>query len=101
MIDTKKMFDDIFFHLAFEVEYKTTSASFSVFAIINSPENAYEIGGSEVIGEVAEISIRVKDLKVPPRVQDKIIFKNQTYRIYSEPLLNSSNEIYKMLVIKE
>lgn len=101
MIDTGKMYNDVFSHLAYKVEYQTSSTSFSVLAIINNPENAYEMGGSEIIGQVAEISLRARDFKTAPRMQDKIIFKKQIYRIFTEPLLNSSNEIYKMLAVRE
>lgn len=97
MIDTKRLFNDVFSHLAVEVTYKQGLTSFSCRALIKSPEAAYEIGGSQVIGQIAEVAIKVADLlKTPPRVGDKIIYKNRLYKVFEEPLLDASNEIYKM-----
>jgi hypothetical protein len=91
----QRMYDDVFDHLGIEVEYKPkTSAAFKTLALIKEPENVYEVGSSNVVGQVAEISVKVADLKMP-MVGDVIFIGNKKYKICEDPLLDASNVIWK------
>jgi hypothetical protein len=66
-------------------------------ALIKEPENVYEIGGSQVVGQVAEIS--VKSSAVTPKVGDFVFVGSKKYKICEEPLLDASNLIWKFQAV--
>ena len=87
-------FDDVFEHLGVEVLFQQGStASFRVIALMKEPESVYEVGSSQVIGQVAEFSVRASD--VTPKVGDCIIFGSKKYKIHEESLLDASNLLWK------
>jgi hypothetical protein len=67
-------FEDVFEHLGIEIIFKPkASEPFSVVALVKEPENVYEVGSSQVIGQVAEFSVKVGD--VTPKVGDILTFQ--------------------------
>jgi hypothetical protein len=86
----RNAFNDVFEHLGVEAIYKpTNAASFPIVALVKEPENMYEVGGSQVIGQIAEFSVKTSD--VDPKVGDAIFLGSKKYRIHEEPLLDASN----------
>jgi hypothetical protein len=91
-------FDDVFEHLGVEVIFKPTNAtSFTIVALIKEPESVYEVGSSQVIGQVAEFSVKASDAK--PKVGDVIFAGAKKYQIHEEPLLDASNLIFKFQAV--
>jgi hypothetical protein len=94
-------FDDVFEHLGMEVTYiaKNTNGihgnevAKQYRMCCRHPENVYEVGSSQVIGQVAEFSVKVVD--VTPKVGDVIFLDSKKYKIHEEPLLDASNLIWK------
>ena len=87
-------FDDVFEHLGVEVLFQQGSAaSFYVVALMKEPEGVYEVGSSQVIGQVAEFSVKTAD--VTPTVGDAILLDSKKYKIHAEPLLDASNLVWK------
>jgi hypothetical protein len=96
----KDAFNDVFEHLGVEVVYKpTASATFSIVALIKEPESVYEVGSSQVIGQVAEFSVKASD--VNPKIGDVIFLGTKKYKIHEEPLLDASNLIRKFNAVLE
>jgi hypothetical protein len=94
----KNAFDDVFEHLGVEINFKPTNATpFSVIALVKDPENVYEVGSSQVVGQVAEFSVKTSD--VEPKVGDAIFLGSKKYKIYEEPLLDASNLIWKFQAV--
>jgi hypothetical protein len=91
-------FDDVFEHLGVEVLFQQgLSASLYVIALVKEPENVYEVGSSQVVGQVAEFSVRAAD--VTPKVGDAIFLGSKKYKIHEEPLLDSSNLVWKFSAV--
>jgi hypothetical protein len=91
-------FDDVFEHLGVEVLFQQGSAaSFYVIALMKEPESVYEVGSSQVIGQVAEFSVKAVD--VTPKVGDRILFGSKKYKIHEEPLLDGSNLLWKFQAV--
>jgi hypothetical protein len=100
MIDEalKIAFDDVFERLGVEVLFQQSpTASFYVVALVKEPEGVYEVGSSQVIGQVAEFSVKAAD--VTPKVGDFIFLGLKKYKIHEEPLLDASNLIFKFNAI--
>ena len=100
MIDEalKIAFDDVFERLGVEILFQQSPASsFYVVALVKEPESVYEVGSSQVIGQVAEFSVRSAD--ATPKVGDAIFLSSKKYRIHEEPLLDASNLIWKFQAV--
>jgi hypothetical protein len=92
------LFDDVFEHLGVEIIFDPrTSEPVSILALVKEPESVYEVGSSQVIGQVAEFSVKAGD--VPPRIGDVIFLGSKKYKIHEEPLLDSSNLVWKFLAV--
>jgi hypothetical protein len=90
----RNAFDDVFEHLGVEAIFKTANAApFPVIALIKEPESVYEVGSSQVIGQIAEFCMKAAE--VNPKVGDTIFLGLKKYKIYEEPLLDSSNYVWK------
>jgi hypothetical protein len=97
-IKLKQVFDDVFEHLGVEVTFDPkTSEPVSIIALVKEPESVYEVGSSQVIGQVAEFSVKVAD--VTPKVGDAIFLGSKKYKIHEEPLLDASNLIFKFSAV--
>jgi hypothetical protein len=64
---------------------------------MKEPESVYEVGSSQVIGQVAEFSVRAAD--ITPKVSDFLFLGSKKYKIHEEPLLDASNLIWKFRAI--
>jgi hypothetical protein len=97
-VDWKRVFDGVFEHLGVEVKFNPGgSEPVSVVALVKEPEGVYEIGGSQVVGQVAEFS--VKAANVTPKINDVIFLGSKKYKIHEEPLLDSSNLVWKFSAV--
>jgi hypothetical protein len=97
-IELKQVFDDVFEHLGVEIIFKPkTSEPVSIIALVKEPENVYEVGSSQIIGQVAEFSVKTTD--VTPKVGSVIFLGSKKYKIHEEPLLDASNLIWKFRAV--
>lgn len=87
--------NDTFKHLGQEVIFRSRCAGkpCSLIAVIKRPENLYELGDSQVVSQVAEVSVKSAD--ATPRVGDVIEVNFKKYKIYEEPLLDASTLIWQ------
>ncbi len=86
--------DDMFEHLGQEIVFRSRGGkSLSLIAVIKRPENLYELGDSQVVGQVAEVSVKAKE--ITPRIGDIIEVNSQKYKIFEEPLLEASTLIWR------
>jgi hypothetical protein len=91
-------FDDVFDRLGVEAIFDPrTSKPVPIIALVKEPENVYEVGGSQVIGQVAEFSVRAAD--ATPKVGDFIFLGLKKYKIHEEPLLDASNILWKFQAV--
>jgi hypothetical protein len=91
-------FDDVFEHLGVEATFDPrTSPPVSIIALVKEPEGVYEVGSSQVVGQVAEFSVKAAD--VSPKVGDTILLGSKKYKIHEEPLLDASNLLWKFNAI--
>jgi hypothetical protein len=97
-IKLEQVFDDVFEHLGVEVIFKPKSSeSVSIIALVKEPEGVYEVGSSQVIGQVAEFSVKAAD--VSPKIGDCIFLGLKRYKIHEEPLLDASNLVWKFQAV--
>lgn len=86
--------DDIFEHLGQEAIFKSRGAvTKSLIAVIKRPENLYEIGDSQVVSQVAKVSVKAAD--ITPKIGDVIEVDSKKYKIFEEPLLEASTLIWR------
>jgi hypothetical protein len=97
-VEWKQVFDDVFEHLGVEVTFKPMgSEPVSVIALVKEPESVYEVGSSQVIGQVAEFSVKAADAN--PNVGDFFLLGSKRYKIHEEPLLDASNLVWKFRAV--
>ena len=90
----KTAVNDIFDHLGQEVVFKPKNGdSSSLIAVIKQPENPYEIGDSQIVKQIAEISLKAAD--VTPKIGDVVEVNSKKYKIFEEPLLEASTLIWR------
>ena len=86
--------NDMFEHLGQKVVFKPKKGEMkSLIAIIKQPENPYEIGESQIVKQVAEVSLKATD--VNPKIGDVIKVNSKKYKIFEEPLLEASTLIWR------
>ena len=86
--------EDLFAHLGAEVQFTPRGKpSISIVAIVKNPENLYELGDSQIVGQVANVTVRGAD--VTPKIDDFLILGSKKYKIFEEPLLDASNYLWK------
>jgi hypothetical protein len=94
----KTAFDDVFEHLGIEVLFQQSqTASLYVVALVKEPESVYEVGSSQVVGQVAEFSVKAID--ITPKVGDAIFLGSKKYKIHEEPLLDGTNYLWKFQAV--
>jgi hypothetical protein len=85
-IKLKQVFDDVFEHLGVEIIFDPrTSEPVSIVALVKEPVGVYEVGGSQVIGQVAEFSMKSSD--ATPKIGDSIFHMGldvSEFREYAE-----------------
>ena len=90
----KNAVNDMFEHLGQEVVFKPKNGdSSSLIVVIKQPENPYEIGESQIVNQVAEVSMKAAD--VNPKIGDVIEVNFKKYKIFEEPLLEASILIWR------
>jgi hypothetical protein len=98
VVEWKQVFDDVFEHLGIEVIFNPKiSEPVSILALVKEPESMYEVGSSQVIGQVAEFSVRAAD--GTPQIGDAIFLGSKKYKIHEEPLLEASNLLWKFQAV--
>lgn len=86
--------NDMFDHLGQEVTIKSRNgATKKVIAVIKLPENPYDLSDSQVVEQVAEVSIKAAD--ATPRIGDFILVNNRRYKIFEEPLMDGITQMWK------
>lgn len=86
--------NDMFEHLGQEIIFKSRKGGvLSLIAVIKCPENPYELGDSQIVKQVAEVS--VKATYVTPKIGDVIEVNSKKYKIFEEPLLDASTLIWR------
>jgi hypothetical protein len=97
-VKLKQVFDDVFEHLGVEVIFDPrTSEPVSIIALVKEPESVYEVGNSQVIGQVAEFSVRAAD--ATPKMNAFIFLGLKKYKIHEEPLLDGTNYLWKFQAV--
>ena len=86
--------NDMFAHLGQEIIFKSRSGEKKpLIAVIKQPENPYELGDSQIVKQVAEVSLKASE--VSPKIGDVIEVNSKKYKIFEEPLLDVSTLIWK------
>jgi hypothetical protein len=93
------MFMDIFGHLGKPALYQAAGEAFvEVTVLIKEPEQAYELGDGQFVERVATFEVMAKD--VPnPKVGDTLYIEGRLYKIYQDPLLDGSGNVYEIVAI--
>ena len=94
--------NDMFDHLGQEVTIKSRNgATKKVIAVIKLPENPYDLSDSQVVEQVAEVSIKAAD--ATPRIGDFILVNDRRYKIFEEPLMDAITQMWKFnaVLVKE
>ncbi len=94
--------NDMFDHLGQEVTIKSRNgATKNVIAVIKQPENPYELGDSQIVEQVTEVSI--KSTNATPRIGDFILVNDRRYKIFEEPLMDAITQMWKFnaVLVKE
>ena len=74
--------NDVFDHLGQEVTIRSRNGETKqVIAVIKQPENPYELGDSQIVEQVAEVSIKSSD--------------DRRYKIFEEPLMDGITQMWK------
>ena len=86
--------NDMFEHLGQEIIFKPKNGETkSLIAVIKQPENPYEIGETQIVNQVAEVSLKAADIN--PKIGDVIEVNSKKYKIFEEPLLEASTLIWR------
>lgn len=86
--------NDMFDHLGHEVTIRSRNGEKKrVIAVIKQPENPYELGDSQIVEQVTEVSI--KSTNATPRIGDFILVNDRRYKIFEEPLMDGITQMWK------
>ena len=86
--------NDMFDHLGQEVTIRSRNgATKKLIAVIRLPENPYDLGDSQIVEQVAEVSMKSTD--ATPRIGDFILVNDRRYKIFEEPLLDAITQMWK------
>jgi hypothetical protein len=97
-VEWRQVFNDIFDHLGIEVTFKPRGGEpVSIIALVKEPEGVYEVGSSQVIGQVAEFTVKAADAN--PKVGDFFLLGSKKYKIHEDPLLDASNLVWKFRAV--
>ena len=90
--------NDMFEHLGQEIVFKPRGGKArTLIAVVKQPENPYELGDSQIVRQVSEVSIKTAD--AIPKVGDIIEVDSKKYKIYEEPLLDASTLVWKFYAV--
>ena len=94
----KQALNDMINHLGQPIIYTDKSGQTSaMIAVIKTPENQYDLGDSQVIDQVAEVTLNADD--ITPKIGEYICSNGRKYRIYTEPILDASNNVWKFFAV--
>lgn len=93
----QQAFDDVFEHFGQAIICRTKSGETRLIAVIKGPENAYDFGDSQIVDQVAEVT--VKSSEITPKIGDCVIANSRKYKIYTTPLLDASNYVWKFFAV--
>lgn len=91
-------FGDVFTNLGRVMVYKSKNGtSKSVEVVIKEPDCQYDLGDSQIVDQVAEVTLKASGIR--PQIGDYICSKSVKYKIYTEPMLDASNNIWKFYAV--
>jgi len=94
----KQALDDMINYLGQPIIYTDKSGNTSsVIAVIKAAENQYELGDSQMIDQVAEVSIKASD--ITPKIGEYICSNGRKYKIFEGPLLDASTLIWRFKAV--
>ena len=94
----KQALDDMINHLGQPIIYTDKSGQTSaMIAVIKTPENQYDLGDSQVIDQVAEVTLNADDSH--PKLGEYFCSNGRKYKIYTEPMLDASNNVWKFFAV--
>ena len=99
------MFKDLFEHLGVRAVYQSQTSGFiDVLVLIKQPETLHELGdggrtsASQFVQTIASFEIMASDV-ANPIPGDILILSCKKYKVYQEPLLDSSCSIFEVVAI--
>ena len=100
LIMLKKMFKDTFEHLGKKAVYQSQRVGFvDVFVLIKQPERVYELGDNgQFVERIAIFEILSESIS-NPKIGDFLFIDSRKYKVYNEPLLNGSGDIFELTAI--
>ena len=94
------MFKDTFEHLGKKAVYQSQSVGFvDVLVLIKQPERVYELGDNSQFVERIAIFEILAECVPNPKVGDFLFLEGRKYKVYNEPLLNGSGDIFELTAI--
>ena len=100
LIMLKKMFKDTFEHLGKKAVYQSQSVGFvDVLVLIKQPERVYELGDNGQFVERIAIFEILSEFISNPKIGDFLFIDGRKYKVYNEPLLNGSGDIFELTAI--
>ncbi|APR98662.1 head-tail joining protein [Wolbachia endosymbiont of Folsomia candida] len=100
--DIKRLFVDCFEYLGVEATYcnKNKGAICEIKALVKRPDTTYSLGNDGTLtNQIASIEIHIQDVTCPS-VADYIKIGNKFYRIFEQPLKDSSNNLWEIRAIE-
>jgi hypothetical protein len=98
LMNIERLFMDCFEYLGVEATYcnKNKETICEIKALVKRPDATYHLGNDGTLTQqIASIEIRSQDATYP-KVGDYIKISNKFYRIFEQPLKDSSNMIWEI-----
>jgi hypothetical protein len=93
----KQMFDDTFEHLGIKALYQQ-DGFVECTVLIKEPEQSYEIGDGQIIERIATFELKSSDVS-NPKIGDFLYANGNKYKVYQEPLLDPSGNVFEIVAI--
>jgi hypothetical protein len=95
----EQMFMDTFKHLGKPALYQPSGGAFiKLLVLIKEPEQDYELGDGKFVERIATFEIMAKDVPAP-KVGDTLYIDGRRYKVYQDPLLDGSGNVYEVIAI--
>ena len=96
MVEWSSHFDVVFETLGYSAIFKPRRGEEkNVTVLCRQPENLYEVGDSKSVAQISDLVIRKSEIS-RINVGDLIKIGSNTYKIYEEPLLDTSNLLWNL-----
>ena len=96
MVEWSSHFDVVFETLGYSAIFKPRRGlEKEILVLCRQPENLYEVGESKSVAQVADMVIRRSEVSVL-NIGDLIKIGSNTYKVYEEPLLDTSNLLWNL-----